>query len=133
MGRAHPVVGKTPVQTVRADFPHTAYQVVVEVATSCGPRILNGPAQAVESQGLEEGTTPDIHPAGAKSAPASLDEQGVQPVFDVTVDVDEFGRRIARAKVLPPATEHRIHVRDDAADILVTPRPSGTVWRFCME
>ena len=48
MGSAHPIVGKTPVQTVHADFPHTAYQVVVEVVALRSPRILNGPAQAAE-------------------------------------------------------------------------------------
>ena len=125
MGRAHPIVGKTPVQTVHADFPHTAYQVVVQVVALCGPRILNGPAQAVESQGLEEGTTPRIHASGAKTAPGSLDEQGVQPVFDVTVDVDEFGRRVARAEILSPPTEHRMEGRDDATEVLMTPRARG--------
>jgi hypothetical protein len=41
-------VSKTPVQTVHADFPHTAYQVVVEDGALRGPRILNGPTQAAE-------------------------------------------------------------------------------------
>ena len=34
---ARPIVGKTPVQTVHADFPHTAYQVVVQVVALRGP------------------------------------------------------------------------------------------------
>jgi hypothetical protein len=115
-------VGKTPVQTVHADFPHTAYQVVVEVAALRGPRILNGSTQAVESQGLEEGTTPPSRATRAKATARTLDQQGVQPLFDIRVDLDEFRRRIARAKVLSPAAEHGIQVRDDAADILMAPR-----------
>jgi len=30
-----PDAGRTPVQTVRADFPHTAYQVVAQVEALC--------------------------------------------------------------------------------------------------
>ena len=40
-------MSKTPVQTVRADFPHTAYQVDVQVAALRGPRILNAGRAAV--------------------------------------------------------------------------------------
>ena len=111
MGRAHPIVGKTPVQTVHADFPHTAYQVVVEVAALRGPRILNRPPQAVESQGFEEGAAPDDGPAGVETAPGSLHEQGAQPFLDVRVHLDKLHRRITRAKVLAPAPSPEIRAR----------------------
>ena len=120
-------MGKTPVQTVHADFPHTAYQVVVRVVALCSPRIVHRPAQAVESQSFEEGATPRAGRTSAKAAPGSTDEQGVQPVFDVAVHRQEFGRRITRTKILAPSAEHGIHVRDDAPDILTESRPLGQV------
>src|SRR5687768_6385691 len=86
------------------------------------PRILNRSAQADEAQGFEEGAT-DIeamrNPATRAGAGAP---QGMEPVRDIAIEVMKRRRRVARAKVLRPAAEHRIHVRNDAAEILVTPR-----------
>src|SRR5262249_42733223 len=39
----------------------------------------------------------------------------------VRIEIGEVIRRVARAKVLAPATEHRIEIRDDPAQVLVTP------------
>ena len=118
-------MSKTPVQTVHADFPHTAYQVVAQVAALRGPRILNGSAQAVESQGFEEGTVPSGSTTGPKARPRPLDEQGVETIFDESIHLDKFHRGIARAKVLAPAAQHRIDIRNDATNIRMAPRAGG--------
>ena len=96
---------KTPVQTVRADFPHTAYQVVVQGAALCGPRILNGPAQAAETQGFEEGTTPAIGPTRVETTSRSCDEQGVEPFLDVAVHLDKLRRRTPAPKPNAPTPQ----------------------------
>src|SRR5204863_1371917 len=77
------------------------------------PRILNGTAQAVESQGFEEGTSPAVRPAGAKTTPRALDEQTMEPPLDVGIHLDKLRRRIPGTKVLPPAAQHGVHVRND--------------------
>ena len=58
------------------------------------PRILNGPAQAIEPEGFEEGTTPDIGPASAKTTPCAFDEQGAQSLRHVAVHLDKLRRRV---------------------------------------
>ena len=57
----HAVRGRTPFQTVRADFPHTAYRMrfqVEGVARDAG--VLNGSAQAVEPQLVKEVARPSV-------------------------------------------------------------------------
>src|SRR3972149_6467212 len=44
---------KTPFQTVRAVFPHTAYRWSLGYAALCGLRVLNGATQAMESEVVE--------------------------------------------------------------------------------
>ena len=85
------------------------------------PRILNRAAQAVEAQGFEEGTTPLRRATDPAPAAGPLDEEPVEAVLDVAVHVEEFGRRIARAKVLSPPAEHRIEIRNDDAEIRMAP------------
>lgn len=70
------------------------------------PRILNRAAQATESQGFEEGTTPDGGPAGMETTPRSRDEQCVQSVLDAPVHLDKLRRPITRAKILSPRSSH---------------------------
>ena len=85
------------------------------------PRILNRAAQANEPEGLEEGTRPRHRPPRGQTRPRALEEQPAESAFDVLVEVGEMVRRITRAKVLPPAAEHRIQLRDHEAEVRVTP------------
>jgi hypothetical protein len=85
------------------------------------PRILNRAAQADESQGFEEGAAIVGAIAKEPTRSSACAPQGVEPVFDVAVDVMKLRRRVTCAKVLRPAAEHRIDVRNDTAQILVTP------------
>lgn len=85
------------------------------------PRILNRAAQAYEPQVLEEGTLPRLCPTGRQPRPHALEQQPAESAFDILIDVSEVVRRIARAKVLSPPAEHRIEVRNDEAEIRVTP------------
>src|SRR5687767_1419698 len=80
------------------------------------PRIPNRPAQAEESQGFEEGASPRLGTAGAESRTDPLEQQAAQALLDVRIERDEVVRRVARPKVLRPATEHRIHIRNDATE-----------------
>ena len=92
-----------PVQTVQADFPHTAHQVVVQAAALRGPPDTDRPAQAVESQRFEEGAVPESRTCGATTRAGSFHEQAVQPFLDVGIHLRKLLRRIARAEILPPA------------------------------
>ena len=47
-------VSKTPFQTVRADFPHTAYRWSSRGAALRGLRVADGSAQAMKPEGVEE-------------------------------------------------------------------------------
>ena len=85
------------------------------------PRILNRAAQADESQGFEEGAAAIGLISKSATRAGARAPQGVKPVLDIAIDVHKLDRRIARAKVLSPAAEHGIHVRDHAAEILVAP------------
>src|SRR5687767_15298819 len=62
-------------------------------------RILSRAAQTTESQGLEERTAPDVGPADAEPRAGPLQQQAAQALLDVRIDLDEFHRRVARAKV----------------------------------
>src|SRR6185295_5669714 len=85
----------------------------------------NRAAQADESQGLEEGTVPAPRITGTKAAVGPFESQAEKPFLHVPVDVSEFHRRVPRAKVLPPAPDDAIHVRNDETQIDVTPLPRG--------
>ena len=115
---------KTPVQTVRADFPHTAYQWSVGDGITrpvAGARIPDGAAQAIESKASKKGRTPP-GPTRSKSRAVPLEEQALQPPPDVVIQLANVIGRIARPEVLPPPAQHRIELRDDAAQILVATR-----------
>src|SRR5258706_16082093 len=88
-------------------------------------RILNRAAQAKESQGFEEGTPPRRRLRCHQTGPRTLQEQPAEALFDILVDVREVVRRVAGAKVLRPTAEHRVHIRNDDAEVRVTPRPAG--------
>ena len=91
------------------------------------PRILNRAAQAEKPEALEEGTVPRYRSTGGQTGPRALEEQPTESSFDILVDISKVVRRIARAKVLPPAAEHRIEVRNDEAEICVTPPARGQI------
>src|SRR3954447_16107691 len=91
------------------------------------PRILNRPAQADEPEGLEEGTQPRRRPPSRQPRPRALAEQPAESSFDILIKVGEVVRRVPRAKVLSPAAEHRMEVRNDHAEVRVTPGPGGEV------
>ena len=86
------------------------------------PRISNRAAQADEPQGFEEGTADLDARRDTPTRASARAPQGVETVRHVPIDMVKLGRRIARAKVVRPAAEYRIHVRNDAAEILVAPR-----------
>ena len=85
------------------------------------PRVLDRAAQTTEPQGFEEGTTPLSRAAGTETSPRAFAQEATQPLLDVAVKVMKLRRRIARAKVLTPPTEDGIQIRDDGAEVLVTP------------
>src|SRR2546422_1429288 len=89
------------------------------------PRILNGSAQATEPQGFEEGTVPSVGASGAEPRACSLEQQASQPFLDVRIDLAECHRRVARAKVVAPAAEDAIQIRDNTAEVLMAPTARG--------
>jgi len=91
------------------------------------PRILNRAAQANNPEALEEGTIPCRHTTGRQTRSGTLEEQPAESPFDILVDISEMVRRVAGAKVLTPATEHRIEVRNDDAEVRVAPCPECQV------
>ena len=88
------------------------------------PRILNRAAQADQPKALEEGAVPSQDPACCQTRPRALDEQPAESSYDILVEVREMVGRIPGAKVLRPAAEHWIEVRNDDAEVRVTP-PTG--------
>jgi hypothetical protein len=85
------------------------------------PRVLNRAAQPNEPKALEEGAVPRHESTGRHTRPRTLEEQRAQASFDKLVNVGEVVRRVPGAKILRPAAEHRIKVRDDDAEVRVTP------------
>ena len=93
----------TPVQTVRADFPHTAYQGAFESATLRSLRIPNRPAQAMETEGVKEVRRPLGGLTSAKLAAVALDEQALQPPVHVVIDLPKLDGGIARCGSTRPS------------------------------
>src|SRR5258708_7774389 len=100
---------RTPCQTVRADFRHTAYRWSSESGLR---RIVHRTAQAIEAQGVEPGLgptpcteTPTLAPPTPQPAPDAL--------MHVVVKVVELIVRVSRRKVFAPTTQHRVERRDD--------------------
>src|SRR6185436_15762387 len=52
----------------------------------------------------------------------TLDAKSAQPPVDVLIDVRELVRRVARAEVVAPSTQHQIDFRDHFANVIMTPR-----------
>jgi hypothetical protein len=67
-----------------------------------------------------------VRPA-VQTESSTLEEQPAESPCDVLVEVGEVVRRVPRAKVVTPTTEHRIEVRNDGAEIRVTPSPGRQV------
>src|SRR5215210_4069485 len=86
------------------------------------PRILNSAAQADESEGFDEGTTPLERLAGSEPRAHAFPQQATQTVFDKSVHVVRLRRRVPGTEILRPAAEHGIEIRNDSAEILVTAR-----------
>ena len=85
------------------------------------PRILNGPTQAVEPKGFEEGALPGCSPTSGYTGARALEQQPAESLDDRVVEVRKPVRRVPRAEVLAPAPEHRIELRDDDAKVRMTP------------
>src|SRR6516165_2661248 len=127
---AHPGVAaaeraSTPGQTVRANFPHTAFQEFLRERLCATPRILNRAAQAIEAQGFKEGTVPPFGLARSKLGTGALDPEAMEPRHHESIDLDELEGGVARPVVGPPAPVHEIEVRNDGPHIRMAPAAGG--------
>src|SRR5688572_23886663 len=91
---------KTPFQTVRADFPHTAYRWFLGYAALCRLRVLHGAAQTVQSQVDEVVTRPALRLASSKVPPLPPHAQLPKSSPDERVGLVEALVRVPRAEVV---------------------------------
>ena len=71
-------MSKTPVQTVRADFPHTAYRWSFRARQSCVAGVADGFEQFMEPESIEDVTGPSVHLPGAKVPSFAFAHEGAQ-------------------------------------------------------
>src|ERR1044071_1154287 len=89
-------------------------------------RVLDGPAQTVQSKGVEEIAIPLLTVTRAKVAALALDHQAMEAPPRIGVDLDEFPGRVPGPEVVAPAAEHGIEIGDDDSHILHPgPVPAG--------
>src|ERR1039458_1907290 len=74
---------------------------------------------------LEPLARPGCRLAGPKVAPVPLDQQTAEAANDVVVDLDELLGGVAGPKVVAPAAQDRVQVRDDLADVLARSPAAG--------
>src|SRR5260370_24072372 len=118
-------VPPAPFQTVRADFPHTAYRWCSR-RQRARRRIPHGATQPVQAVSPEPFPRPRGRLTGTEGAPSPLHHEAVQPPVDVRVEVVELPSRITRAEIVGPAAQHGVQPADTsfhAFDPL--PRPVG--------
>src|ERR1700728_1553377 len=100
---------RTPCQTVRAGFRHTACRWSSEIGLR---RIAHGSLQAIQSHGVEPIGGPTIKPEPPTLPTATPQPARQTPVY-VIVDVVELVVRVPRRKVVAPTTQYRIERGND--------------------
>jgi hypothetical protein len=86
----------------------------------CSLRVSNRPAQAMETEGVEEVTGPVGRLTGTKLTAVALHEHALQTPVHVVIDLPKLDGGVASAKVRAPSAEHRIEMRNGVAHIPVT-------------
>src|SRR5215831_14215244 len=109
----------TPLETVRAAFPHTACGRALVPAVLGGLRVLDGASQAMESEVPEVLPRPGRCDACIKAATRALDAQAAQPLVHVRVDLVEALRGIPGAEVRSPSSEDRVELGDHLTEVRV--------------
>jgi hypothetical protein len=83
-------------------------------------RILNRPAQASETESLEEGTPPAVRLTGSQLGAGTLHPKAGEPIDHEAIDLDKLEGGIPGAEVGTPSPEHGIEIRNHGSHILVT-------------
>src|SRR6266851_3431760 len=91
-------------------FPAHGLPGSIRGATLRRLRVPNRAAQAMETEGVKEISGPLGGLTRAKLTTVALDEQALQPPVHVVVDIPKFDGGIARAKIRPPAAQHRVEL-----------------------
>ena len=117
----------TPVETVLADFPHTACGRALGQSVLGGLRIKDGAAQAMQPEVDEIAAIPLIDYTGYEVPPRTLDAEPTQAFVHVAIDLFEAARSISRGEVRAPASEGGVEILDDLAEIRVTSPSSRLV------
>ena len=109
----------TPVETVLADFPHTACGRALGPAVLGSLRIFDGAAQAMESMVPEVLARPPLDLPWIEVPTCTFDMQTQEPFVHVRVELVEAARGISRFEVRAPAPKDGVEVRDDVMKIIV--------------
>src|SRR5690606_7994127 len=89
---------KTPVQTVRADFPHTAYRWSLGEAAVRGTGILDRASQAMEPETVEVVAVPALPLTRPEVTSLALHAQAAETPPHVRVELVEAPRGVAGAE-----------------------------------
>src|SRR5712692_1574582 len=107
-------------------FPAHGLPVVSCVAALRRLRVLDGPAQTVQPEGVEEIAGPLLYFTRVQIAALALRHEAAEPPARVGVDLDEFLGRVPGAEVVAPAAEHGVEIGDDDSHVLHPgPVPAG--------
>src|SRR3954465_14998561 len=90
-------------------------------------RVADSAAKSIRTMPVKPLLGPLIGFSGTQVAPPLLDPQAEQTPHHVPIDLVELGGGIAGAKVVAPATQDRIQIRDHVADIASDPGASGAL------
>src|SRR5262249_43351672 len=91
-----------------------------------GPGVANGSHQLEQSLLMQPCARPEIGLSRAKVAALALDEQALEPPFDVAVDLSELLGGVPGPEVVAPSAQDRVQFRDHLADVL-DPAATATI------
>jgi hypothetical protein len=89
--------------------------------------VADGAAQPVQAVGVKPRFGPLIGLTSTQIAAPLLDQKPAEPPYDVVIDLTELVGGVAGTKVVAPATQDRIDIRDHVADIGPDPIAPGAV------
>src|SRR6185312_839404 len=91
-------------------------------------RVTDAPAQAMKAQMLEVLASPSRCLARLQVATLTRAAQGSQPSDHEAIHADELAIGIARAKVVTPAPQYGVQIRNHRADVRMAPGPRGNIF-----
>src|SRR5260370_40741279 len=92
-------------------------------------RIADGATQAIQAVPVEPLLGPLIGLSGTQVATPLPAHQVTEPSHHVPVDLAELYGGVPGSKVIAPAAQDRIQIRDHVADVRSRPAPHCLAWR----